>query len=184
MKARGRVSGGFAASTRLAEAILKPVFTAMAVLAAIAGAMIVVLIGTSVAMRYFANAPFRFTEELVGLLMTAAFFLALPRVTLNAEHVRVQVVVAFLRPRARRVAAAVAGIFGAVFCVWFVALCLPWLGFAIDRQIKTEVARLLLFPWMALIPVSLLLTAAAFLIRGASGEKRVIRGTSANGDGS
>ena len=69
------------------ERLLAPVFVAMAVLAALAGGAIVILIGASVTMRYFAFAPFRFTEELVGLLMTAAFFLALPLATLRAKHV-------------------------------------------------------------------------------------------------
>ena len=69
---------------------------ALAVLAAIAGAMIVGLIGISVAMRYLAYAPFRFTEELVGLLMTGAFFLALPLVTLRGDHVRVLILVSNL----------------------------------------------------------------------------------------
>ncbi len=150
------------------ERSLTPVFVAMAVAAAVAGGGIVVLIGASVTMRYFASAPFRFTEELVGLLMTAAFFLALPLVTLRAEHVRVLVLVSALPKGARRWVAAAAGLFGAAFCVWFFALCLPWLEFAYDRNIKTEVGRLLMYPWMALLPLSMLLTAVAFLVRGAA----------------
>jgi hypothetical protein len=46
----------------------------MAILAAISASGIVVLIGASVSMRYFTFTPFSFTEELVGLLMTASFF--------------------------------------------------------------------------------------------------------------
>ena len=150
------------------ERSLIPVFVAMAVLAATAGGLIVVLIGASVTMRYFAFAPFRFTEELVGLLMTAAFFLALPLVTLRAEHVRVLVLVSALRDGARRWVAALAGLFGAAFCLWFFVLCLPWMEFAYDRNIKTEVGRLLMYPWMALLPLSMLLTAIAFVVRGAT----------------
>ena len=140
---------------------------AMAVLATVAGSAIVTLIGASVTMRYFAFAPYRFTEELVGLLMTAAFFLALPLVTLRAEHVRVLVIVSALPDHARRWVAVVAGLFGALFCLWFFVLCLPWLEFAFDRNIKTEVGRLLMYPWMALLPLSMLLTSLAFLVRGA-----------------
>ena len=178
-----RASDRLSIPARLAESVLKPVFTAMAVLAAIAGSLIIVLIGASVAMRYFANAPFRFTEELIGLLMTTAFFLALPLVTLKAEHVRVQIVVTFLPHRVRRVVAVVAGLFGAAFCIWFVALCLPWLEFAFERRIKTEVSRLLLYPWMALAPGSLLLTAMAFLVRGATGDNRTVRRAEPDGEG-
>lgn len=149
---------------------LGPVFVAMAVLATIAGGTIVVLIGASVTMRYFAYAPFRFTEELVGLLMTAAFFLALPLVTLRAEHVRVQVLVSTLPRQAARWAAVLAGFFGTVFCLWFFWLCMPWMEFAFDRNIKTEVGRLLMYPWMALLPLSMLLTTLAFLVRIGSGN--------------
>ena len=142
----------------------------MAVLAACAGAAIVALIGVSVAMRYFAFTPFRFTEELVGLLMTAAFFLALPLVTLRAEHVRVLILVNSLSDRTGRLVALLASLFGVAFCVWFFLLCLPWLEFALDRNIKTEVGRLLMYPWMALVPLSMILTAIAFLMRGVIAE--------------
>ena len=149
----------------LTEEWLTPVFVTMAVVAVGAGSLIVGLIGASVTMRYFAFAPFRFTEELVGLLMTAAFFLALPLVTLRSEHVRVVILVSSLPDRPGRLLKLVAGIFGAVFCLWFFALCLPWFEFAFNRSIKTEVGRLLMYPWMALLPLSMLLTAFAFLIR-------------------
>lgn len=144
--------------------VLTPVFIAMAVLAALAGCVIVVLIGASVTMRYFAFAPFRFTEELVGLLMTAAFFLALPLATLRAEHVRVLVLVSALPNRVRTWVGRLAALLGAAFCLWFLALCVPWLEFAIERNIKTEVGRLLMYPWMAILPLSMSLSIVAFLI--------------------
>ncbi|MEM1129214.1 MAG: TRAP transporter small permease [Pseudomonadota bacterium] len=163
------------------ECWFRPVCVALAVLASVAGAAIVALIGASVAMRHLVNAPFRFTEELVGLLVTAAFFLALPLVTLKAEHVRVQVLVAALPPLFRRWMLFSACVFGLCFCLWFLRLCLPWLEFAFDRKIKTEVARLLMYPWMALLPVSLILTALAFVIRVAPERADAIR--SGTGEG-
>lgn len=147
-----------------ARRLLTPIFFAMAVLAAIAGVAIVGLIGASVTMRYFAFAPFRFTEELVGLLMTAAFFLALPMVTLRADHVRVLVLVSVLPPKTRPWASGFAALLGAAFCVWFLILSWPWFEFAFDRNIKTEVGRLLMYPWMALLPVSMALSLLAFLV--------------------
>lgn len=148
--------------------MLTPVYAGLAVLAAVAGASIVLLIGASVASRHIANAPFRFTEELVGLLMTAAFFLALPYATLKAEHVRLQILAAALPPRLQAAMAALAGLFGVAFCLWVASLSGPWLEFAVKRGIKTEVARLVLYPWMALLPASMLMTALAFLIRSAA----------------
>ncbi len=147
------------------ESGLRTLFTALAVLATVAGVSIVGLVGTSVVMRHAANAPFRFTEELVGLLMTAAFFLALPLVTLNAEHVRVQIVVASLPQRLVLWAGFGAAMFGIVFSLWFFWLGIPWFEFAFSRSIKTEVGRLLMYPWMALLPLSMMLTAIAFAVR-------------------
>ena len=144
---------------------LRQLFVALSVVATLAGVMIVVLVGTSVTMRHLAHAPFRFTEELVGLLMTVAFFLALPLITLNAEHVRVQIVVNSLPERVARWVAVVAALFGIMFAIWFFWLCLPWFEFAYVRAIKTDVGRLLMYPWMAVLPLSILLTSIAFALR-------------------
>ena len=161
-----RGNGGTPALALRVQQWLLPVFTGMAALAAMAGFAIVVLIGVSVAMRHAVNAPLHYTEELVGLLMTAAFFLALPLVTLKAEHVRVSILVVNLPEHLRRWAGLAAGLFGIAFCVWYFALCLPWVEFAFSRGLKTEVGRLLMYPWMVLVPASLLLTALAFAVRG------------------
>lgn len=148
-----------------AERWLRHVFVLMAVLATTACVIIIALVGASVTMRHMAHAPFRFTEELVGLLMTAAFFLALPLVTLNAKHVRVQVLVASLPAREARWLSILAGAFGVVFAFWFFWLCIPWFEFAYQRNIKTEAARLLMYPWMAILPLSMLLASIAFAVR-------------------
>jgi len=148
-----------------------------ALLATAAGVMVIILIGASVVMRRLANAPFRFTEELVGLLVTAIVFLALPLVTLQARHVHVQIAVNALPAGTRRWVGRVAGVLGSLFCLWIVMLSVPWLEFAVDRMIRTEVSRLLLYPWMALLPISLLVTAGAFLASGCrhSGSAHALR---------
>jgi TRAP-type C4-dicarboxylate transport system permease small subunit len=150
---------------------LRQLFVGLAVVATLAGVIIVMLVGASVVMRHIAQTPFRFTEELVGLLMTTAFFLALPLVTLNAEHVRVQILVNSLPKRMAQLVSIAAGLFGVVFTVWFCWLCLPWFEFAYERNIKTEVGRLVMYPWMSVLPLSMLLTSIAFAIRTASGFK-------------
>lgn len=149
---------------------LRHLFFALAVLATLAGIAIVSLVGTSVVMRHLAHAPFRFTEELVGLLMTSAFFLALPLVTLNAGHVRVQILIAALPARWKHWISAFAAVLGVVFTLWFFWLCIPWLEFAYLRNIKTEVGRLLMYPWMAIPPLSMLLCSFAFVLRALDPE--------------
>lgn len=157
------------------EMFVTPIFYAMAILASLASIMIIALIGTSVTMRYLAYAPFRFTEELVGLLMTASFFLALPIITLKAKHVRVLIVLSYLPERLKIWVNALACLFGCGFCFWFFYLCVPWFQFAFDRQIKTEVGRLLMYPWMLILPISMALTIVAFFIRGILGNTEKIK---------
>ena len=148
------------------EKWLESLFVTLAVAGATCGVLIIGLIGTSVGMRYFAYAPLRYTEELVGLLMTAAFSLVLPLITLRSKHVRVLMVLTCLPKPQKRVFNILAGVLGLVFCMWFFLLCLPWVEFALDRKIKTEVGRILMYPWMVLMPLSFLLTGLAFFLRG------------------
>ncbi|MEM9442747.1 MAG: TRAP transporter small permease [Pseudomonadota bacterium] len=172
MKDDELAEGSVSAIAHRVQEWLLPVFRGLAVLAAIAGSAIVLFIAISVTMRHVARAPLHVTEELVGLLMISAFFLALPLATLKAEHVRVSILIANLPHTMRRRVGFVAGLFGFIFCIWYVALCLPWLEFAFDRNLKTEVARLLMYPWMALIPFSMILTSMAFILRGLIGPQR------------
>jgi TRAP-type C4-dicarboxylate transport system permease small subunit len=145
--------------------VLETLAEAMAVIAAISASCIVVLICASVSMRYFTFTPFSFTEELVGLLMTASFFLALPLATLRSEHVRITVFISALATRYQSLAIKFSKLFGMCFCIWLLFLAIPWVEFAIDRNIKTEVGRLLLYPWMLVIPVSITLTTVAFILQ-------------------
>ena len=143
---------------------LESLSAAMAMLGAFSASGIVLVIGVSVSMRYFAFAPFSFTEELVGLLMTISFFLALPLATLRSEHVQISVFVAALTEKNRSRATKISRVFGTIFCVWLLVLSIPWLDFAIDRKIKTEVGRLIMYPWMLVIPISVILTMIAFIL--------------------
>ena len=144
---------------------LESLLAAMAILGALSASGIVLIIGASVSMRYFAFAPFSFTEELVGLLMTVSFFLALPLATIRSEHVRISVFIAALTEKHRSWATKISRILGTIFCVWLLLLSIPWLEFAIERNIKTEVGRLLMYPWMLVIPMSVILTMIAFIVQ-------------------
>jgi len=88
---------------KVLDAGLRAVAAGLAVLAAACACAMVVLVVLSVAMRHLANAPFRFTEELVGLLLCATLFLALPQVTLAGSHVRVDLLQRYLGRRGRTV---------------------------------------------------------------------------------
>ncbi|APE45487.1 C4-dicarboxylate ABC transporter [Sulfitobacter alexandrii] len=128
-------------------------------------AAIVGLVTTSVIMRRFAGTPLHITEDVVGLLLTAMLFLALPLVTLRAQHVRVSIVADALTPRFGGAVHVAAMLVGIVFFGWIFIKALPWLEFAWKRNLRSETARLLLYPWMAALPLSVGLTWIIFAAR-------------------
>ncbi len=126
---------------------------------------IVGLVTTSVVMRRIAGTPLHITEDIVGLLLTAMLFLGLPLVTLRAQHVRVSIVSNALEPRFGRLVHIADMLVGLLFFGWIFVKALPWLEFAWKRNLKTETARLLLYPWMTALPVSVGLTWVIFASR-------------------
>lgn len=137
---------------------LESLALALAVLAAVCMLGIVALITTSVVMRRVAGAPLRITEDAVGLMLSAVLFLGLPLVTLRSQHVRVAIVANALGPRFERALHVAAMLVGLVFFGWLFVKALPWLEFAWRRNLRTETARLILYPWMATLPLSVGLT--------------------------
>lgn len=102
-------------------------------------------------------------------------FLALPLATLRSEHVRITVFISTLAARYQSLAIKSSRLFGMSFCIWLLFLAIPWVEFAIDRNIKTEVGRLLLYPWMLVIPVSITLTMGAFILQRPSSRANPIK---------
>jgi len=138
---------------------------ACAALAALGLTAIVAIIVTSVLMRKFANSPLHITEEVVGLLLSVALFLGLPMVTLKAKHVRVSLVTSLLKGKGRVALQTIGLLVGIGFFGWVLWETIPWLEFAIKRNIKTETTRILLYPWMILMPLSLSIACSIMLAR-------------------
>jgi len=138
---------------------------ACAALAALGLTAIVGIIVTSVLMRKSANSPLHITEEVVGLLLSVALFLGLPMVTLKAKHVRVSLVTNLLKGKGRVALQTIGLLVGIGFFGWVLWETIPWLEFAIKRNIKTETTRILLYPWMVLMPLSLSIACAIMLAR-------------------
>jgi len=131
---------------------------ACAATAAIGMIAIVGIIVTSVMMRKFANTPLHITEEVVGLLLSVSLFLGLPMVTMRAKHVRVALVADLMKDKWHVVVQIAALLVGIGFFTWLILESIPWWEFAFERSLKTETTRILLYPWMALMPLSLIIT--------------------------
>lgn len=133
--------------------------------AALSMVAIVGIIVTSVLMRKIANMPLHITEEVVGLMLTVSLFLGVPLVTLKSKHVRVSLVVDQLKGSTRIIVQKAAIMVGIVFFVWLIWEAVPWLEFALKRNLKTETSRILLYPWMSTMLFSLVLTLLVFIAR-------------------
>ncbi|MFP7571825.1 TRAP transporter small permease [Marivita sp. S2033] len=138
---------------------------ACAALAAFGMTAIVGIIVTSVLMRKFANAPLHITEEVVGLMLSVSLFLGLPMVTLKQNHVRVSLIADRLKGGAHTGMSYIALLAGIGFFGWLILETIPWFEFAFRRGLKTETTRILLWPWMILMPVSLGITGTILLAR-------------------
>ena len=144
---------------------LEKLALALALLAALCMTSIVGIIVTSVTMRKLINSPLYFTEEVVGLLLSVSLFLGLPMVTLKASHVRVSILATYLEGWKRYALSLLASLVGIAFCTWITIEAIPWLEFAMRLDLKTETSRVLLYPWMSLLPASIFLTGVIFAAR-------------------
>lgn len=158
-----------AAITRGLERALVGTARLCAGLAAASLTLIVGIIVVSVVMRRLAGSPMYYTEELVGLLLSTSLFLALPMVTAQASHVRVTFLASILPAGGRAALSVFAAVVTLAFCGWFLVDAIPWLEFAIRRNIRSEAASLRLGPWMAVLPLSVALCALLVLVRTVNG---------------
>ncbi len=118
------------------------------------------IVVAAVVMRYVVGAPFRFTEELGGLLLAAALFAALPYTMAANLHIRVTLVSERLRGRAVRVAWVLGQAVLVAFCAVFAYEAWQVTAFTLRLALRSEQARLPLAPWLILMTASVALCGA------------------------
>ncbi len=144
---------------------LEKLALACAALAALGIVTIIGFIATSVVLRKFANAPLHMTEEVVGLLLSTSLFLGLPMVTLRSEHVKMSLLINSLGIAARRWVAGLGVVLSLIFFGWLLIESYEWFEFAYRRNLKTLTSRILLYPWMAALPFSLIMCSLILMAR-------------------
>ncbi len=125
--------------------------------AAAAVAAIFVLVTAAVVMRYVVSEPFRFTEELSGLMLAMSVFFVFPLTIAANQNIRITL----LSDRLRGPAARAAWIFAELIMVAFFAV-FAWEAWkfyqaALQFNERSEQAQLVLAPWK-------LATAAVFAL--------------------
>jgi TRAP-type C4-dicarboxylate transport system permease small subunit len=143
---------------RVDRAILA-VTRGLLVLAAAACGAVFALVFLAVVMRYVAQAPFRFSDELAGLLLAAIVFLGMPFAFAAHQNIRVTLLTERLPGPAARVFWVVGQLVTVAFCAlvawdaWKIAAFTTRLG------LKSEQARLPLTPWFLLFTAAFALCA-------------------------
>ena len=139
--------------------ILDLVARALAAIAAAAGAAIFAFILAAVVMRYLVAAPFRFTEELSGLLLAMMVFLAMPMALVRDLNIRVTLVTDSLPALVRRVAWIASELILVAFATIFAWQSWNLVAFHARLGLKSEQARLELWPWLAVMTACVALCA-------------------------
>jgi TRAP-type C4-dicarboxylate transport system permease small subunit len=115
--------------------------------AAAAVAAIFALVAAAVVMRYLVSEPFRFTEELSGLMLAMSVFFVMPLTVAANANIRITL----LSDRLSGVAARLAWIVGELILVAFFAV-FAWQAWrfyevALRFNERSEQAQLVLAPW-------------------------------------
>jgi TRAP-type C4-dicarboxylate transport system permease small subunit len=144
---------------------------------AVMGVLILfVFVCLSAFMRYFLGSPFHFTEEVVALIFLVMVFLTLPYATNHRRHIQVTVLTQLLTDRWQTIAVIFNSVGILVFAIWYTILSFEFTAFAERIGAISDQASIPLWPWMALIPISVGLTALIVflqLIRVLTGTQSV-----------
>jgi TRAP-type C4-dicarboxylate transport system permease small subunit len=133
--------------------------------ATVAGIVLSVFVALAAVMRYAVGSPFSFTEEIVGLLFAAMVFLALPYCTLQGKQIEVTFVVERLPLTWQRVSTIAALVFTIAFCFIYGWFAYEFTEISFMLNARSDMGRILLWPWMALMPLACLLVAIAAVVR-------------------
>lgn len=142
---------------RILELFLERFCALLVYVAALAVVTLTGFVCLSAIMRYVLGTPFHFTEELVALLFLTTVFLTLPYSALRGQHICVTLLTARLRGLASRFMQIINLSVILAFSVWFFSLSLDFTLFGHEIGARSEQSDLLLWPWMALMPLALAL---------------------------
>ena len=140
---------------RFVERLFTFIARAMLYVATAALLLLTFLVVLSSLMRYVYGSPYSFTEELVALLYMSSIFLALPLATAERVHVAIAVLPKKVMLLLRYPLRILACLIMICFCVWFSIVAYEFVAQSYNFNSKSEQAEILLWPWMAIMPISM-----------------------------
>ncbi len=135
------------------DALILQLTRALAALGAACILAMTALTVAAVAMRYGAGAPFRFTEELGGLLLVTSVFLSIPYVLARHGHIRLTLLADRLPAAARRGLWIAGQLIFLGFALVFLRGAWADALFTLRLGLRSEVARIALTPFV-FVPVA------------------------------
>ncbi|MFM9849994.1 MAG: TRAP transporter small permease [Hyphomicrobiaceae bacterium] len=139
----------------MVERLFTVIARAMLYVATAALLLLTFLVVLSSLMRYVYGSPYSFTEELVALLYMSSIFLALPLATAERVHVAIAVLPKKVMHLLRYPLRLLACLIMIAFCVWFSIVAYEFVAQSYAFNSKSEQAEILLWPWMAVMPISM-----------------------------
>ncbi|WP_249975568.1 TRAP transporter small permease [Vreelandella olivaria] len=121
------------------------------------GVVMTGLIFVSTMMRYLGGRPLRFSDELAGLLFLSLTFLCLPHVLDKGRHIRIEILTQLAPPSMVRVMDMVGTVTLLAFCLVYAYEAYDFMSFSYSINSRADISGILLWPWMAIMPLSMLL---------------------------
>lgn len=121
------------------------------------GVVMTLLIFVSTLMRYLGGSPLRFSDELAGLLFLSLTFLCLPYVLDKGRHMRIEIIRNIVPGPMALVMDIISTLTIITFCMAFAYEAWDFMGFSYSISSRADISGILLWPWMAIMPFSMLL---------------------------
>jgi len=150
------------------SALLRGAHALMAALRVTAGAMLIGSVAINFANivgRYVFSVSIAWAEEAMLFLMIAAVFLAVPPVGWLGRHIRMDVVVSLLPPRARAIFEIASDLVTIGTCVMLAIFAWPVITMLAELDQRSETANIPMMIPQAVVPLGLLLMALLIAVR-------------------
>ncbi len=150
------------------DIVLRGANALMAVLRVAAGTMLIASVAINFANiigRYVFSVSVPWAEETMLFLMIGAVFLAVPPVGWLGRHIRMDVVVSLLPPRARNIFEIFSDLVTIATCVMLSVFAWPVITMLAELDQRSDMANIPLVIPQAVVPIGLLLTALLVAVR-------------------
>lgn len=141
---------------RISSIIHKAAYGAF-LLGVASGISMTILIFISTFMRYLGGRPLRFSDELAGLLFLTLTFLCLPHVLNKGRHIRIEILINMVPAGVAKLMDFIGVITLLTFCSFFAYESWKFMDFSFSLNSRTDISGILLWPWMMIMPLSMVL---------------------------